>query len=152
MKTSKQKVKRKIMIPDFKRKKKAMNNQLPKTKIDERTGIEYHLEGDYYIPNLAIPRQEKITLNKYGRMRLKYLKEYKKADYIIMLMNGTLNTHLKEIQETTHTRIEQIINELKAKNNLTEDMKNTDMLYWVGTMNAIKNQAEEVIYKELIYV
>ena len=85
-------------------------------------------------------------------MRLKYLKEYKKADYIIMLMNGTLNTHLKEIQETTHTRIEQIINELKAKNNLTEDMKNTDMLYWVGTMNAIKNQAEEVIYKELIYV
>ena len=140
------------MIPDFKRRKKAMNNQLPKTKIDERTGIEYHLEGDYYIPNLAIPRQEKITLNKYGRMRLKYLKEYKKADYIIMLMNGTLNTHLKEIQETTHTRIEQIINELKAKNNLTEDMKNTDMLYWVGTMNAIKNQAEEVIYKELIYV
>ncbi len=129
-----------------------MNNQLPKTKIDERTGIEYHLEGDYYIPNLAIPRQEKITLNKYGRMRLKYLKEYKKADYIIMLMNGTLNTHLKEIQATTHTRIEQIINELKTKNNLTEDMKNTDMLYWVGTMNSIKNQAEEVIYKELIYV
>ena len=129
-----------------------MNNQLPKTKIDERTGIEYHLEGDYYIPNLAILRQEKITLNKYGRMRLKYLKEYKKADYIIMLMNGTLNTHLKEIQETTHTRIEQIINELKTKNNLTEDMKNTDMLYWIGTMNSIKNQAEEVIYKELIYV
>ena len=152
MKTTKQKVKRKIMIPDFKRRKKAMNNQLPKTKIDERTGIEYHLEGDYYIPNLAIPRQEKITLNKYGRMRLKYLKEYKKADYIIMLMNGTLNTHLKEIQATTHTRIEQIINELKTKNILTEDMKNTDMLYWVGTMNSIKNQAEEVIYKELIYV
>ena len=129
-----------------------MNNQLPKTKIDERTGIEYHLEGDYYIPNLAILRQEKITLNKYGRMRLKYLKEYKKADYIIMLMNGTLNTHLKETQATTHTRIEQIINELKTKNNLTEDMKNTDMLYWIGTMNSIKNQAEEVIYKELIYV
>ncbi len=74
------------------------------------------------------------------------LKEYKKAYYIIMLMNGTLNTHLKEIPETTHTRIEQIINELKAKNNLTEDMKNTDMLYLVNTMNSIKNQAEEVIY------
>ena len=48
-----------------------MNNELPKTKIDERTGIEYHLEGDYYIPNLAMPKQEKIVLNKYGRMRLK---------------------------------------------------------------------------------
>ena len=51
-----------------------MNNELSKTKIDERTGIEYHLEGDYYIPTLAMPTQEKITLNKYGRLRLKYLK------------------------------------------------------------------------------
>ena len=56
-----------------------MNNELPKIKIDERTGIEYRLEGDYYIPNLAIPKQEKITLNKYGKMRLKYLKEPNKA-------------------------------------------------------------------------
>ena len=129
-----------------------MNNKLPRTKIDKRTGIEYHLEGDYYIPNLAMPKQEKITLNKYGRMRLKYLKEHKKADYTIMLIDGTLNKHLKEIQETAKNRVEQIINELKGKSNLTEDMKNTDMLYWVGTMNSIKNQAEEVIYKELIYV
>ena len=67
-----------------------MNNELPKTKIDERTGIEYHLDGDYYIPSLAMSKQEKITLNKYGKMRLKYLKEHKKADYTIMLMNGTL--------------------------------------------------------------
>ena len=86
-----------------------MNNELPKIKIDERTGIEYHLEGEYYISNLAIPKEEKITLNKYGRMRLKYLKEYKKSDYTIMLMNGRLNTHLKELQETAEIRIEQII-------------------------------------------
>ena len=68
-----------------------MNNELPKIKIDERTGIEYRLQGDYYIPNLSMPKGEKITLNKYGRMRLKYLKEYKKADYTIMLMDGTLS-------------------------------------------------------------
>jgi len=129
-----------------------MNNELPKTKIDERTGIEYHLDGDYYIPSLAMSKQEKITLNKYGRMRLKYLKEHKKADYTIMLMNGTLSTHLKEIQETADNRVQQIISELRAKSNLTEDMKNTDMLYWVGTMNAIKNQAEEIVFNELIYV
>ena len=140
------------MIQDFKRRKKTMNNELPKTKIDERTGIEYHLDGDYYIPSLAMSKQEKITLNKYGRMRLKYLKEHKKADYTIMLMNGTLSTHLKEIQETADNRVQQIISELRAKSNLTEDMKNTDMLYWVGTMNSIKNQAEKIILKELIYV
>ena len=129
-----------------------MNNKLSKTKIDERTGIEYHLEGDYYIPNLAMPKQEKIILNKYGRMRLKYLKEHKKADYTIMLKDGILNTHLKELQETADTRVQQIISELKAKSDLTEDMKNTDMLYWVGTMNSIKNQAEEIVLRELIYV
>ena len=129
-----------------------MNNKLPTTKIDKRTGIEYHLEGDYYIPNLVMPKQDKITLNKYGRMRLKFLKEYKKADYTIMLMNGTLNTHLKELQETADNRVQQIISELKAKSNLTEDMKNTDMLYWVGTMNSIKTQAEENVFSELIYV
>ena len=108
-----------------------MNSELPKTKIDERTGIEYHLEGDYYIPNLTIPKQEKIILNKYGRMRLNYL---------------------KEIQETATERVEQIIKQLKVKSNLTEDMKNTDMLYWVGMMNNFKNQAEEIIFNELIYV
>ena len=76
-----------------------MKNELPKTKIDERTGIEYRLEGDYYIPNLTLPKQETIILNKYGRMRLNYLKEHKKAEYSIMLLDGTLNAHLKEIQE-----------------------------------------------------
>ena len=125
-----------------------MDNELPKIKIDERTCIEYHLEGDYYIPNLVMPKQEKITLNKYGN----YLKEYKKADYTIMLMNGTLNTHIKEIQETADNRAQQIISELKVKSDLTEDMKNTDMFYWVGTMNSIKAQAEEIVFSELIYI
>ena len=80
------------------------------------------------------------------------MKEYKKADYTIMLMNGTLNTHIKEMQETADNRAQQIISELKAKSDLTEDMKNTDMLYWVGTMNFIKAQAEEIVFSELIYV
>ena len=129
-----------------------MNKELQKTKIDKRTGIEYHLEGDYYIPNLVMPEQEKITLNKYGRMRLNYLKENKKAEYSIMLMDGTLNSHLKDIQETATERVEKIIKQLKFKSNLAEDMKNTDMLYWIGRMNNFKNQAEEIVFNELIYV
>ena len=129
-----------------------MNNELKETIIDEKTGIEYHLEGDYYIPNLVLPKQERVTLNKYGRMRLKYLKENKNAEYSIMLMDGTLNKHLKEIQETSQKRLNQIIYQLKEKSDLTEDLKDTDILYWVGTMNAIKNQAEEIVISELIYV
>ncbi len=84
-------------------------------------------------------------------MRLNYLKEHKKSEYSIMIMDGTLKSHLKEIQETATERVEQIIKQLKSQSNLTEDMKNTDMLYWVGMMNNFKNQAEEIVIKELIY-
>ena len=68
-----------------------------------------------------------------------------------MFISGTLNKHLKEIQETAEERIEVIIEKLKQKNNLTEEMKNTDQLYWIGMMNNFKNTAEEIILKRLIY-
>ena len=107
------------------------NKELKESYIDETTGIEYRLVGDYYIPNLVLKSEEKITLNKYGRARLKFLKENKKAEYTIMFMDGTLNKHLKEIQETATKRIELIVEQLKKQNNLTEEMKNTDQLYWI---------------------
>ncbi len=139
-----------------------------------RYGIEYTKVGDYYyaskkvlghpqaiydcvsgsgsyMPNLVLEK-EKINLNKYGRARLKFLKENRKAEYTIMFVNGTLNKHLKEIQDVAEQRIDIIMEELKKKNNLTEKMKNTNQLYWVGMMNNFKNTAEEIIYKELIYV
>ena len=128
------------------------NKELKERFIDKKTGIEYVRQGDYYIPNLVLPKQKKIHLNKYGRMRLNYLKEHKKAEYTIMFMENTLINHLEEIQETATKRVDEIINKLKAQSILTEDMKNTDMLYWVGTMNTIKQQAEEIILNELIYV
>ena len=125
--------------------------QLKERFIDEKTGIEYVRKGDYYIPNLVLPKQKQIHFNKYGRMRLNYLKEHKKAEYTILFMENTLIDHLEEIQEIATKKVNQIIEDLKAKSNSTEDMKNTDMLYWVGTMNSIKNQAEEIVLKEIIY-
>ena len=128
------------------------NKELKESYIDEKTGIEYRLVGDYYVHNLILKKEEKIILNKYGKARLKFLKENRKTEYTIMFINGTLNKHLKEIQETAEERIEVIIEQLKQKNNLTEEMKNTDQLYWVSMMNNFKNAAEEIIYNELIYV
>ena len=128
------------------------NKEIKESYIDERTGIEYRLVGDYYLPNLVLEQKEKISLNKYGRLRLKFLKENKKAEYMIMFMNGTLNKHLKEIQETAQERVDIIVEQLKTKNNITEDMKNTNQLYWVGMMNSFKNTAEEIVLNELIYV
>lgn len=128
------------------------NKELEENKIENKYGIEYTKVGDYYMPNLVLKKEEKIILNKYGRMRLKFLKENKKAEYMIMFTKGTLNKHLKEIQQTAQARVDIIIEQLKQQNNLTEEMKNTDQLYWVGMMNNFKNTAEEIILNELIYV
>ena len=128
------------------------NKELEKKITDEKTGISYTLVGDYYLPNLKLEQEEKVQLNKYGLLRLDYLKKNKKAELSIMFMDMTLNKHLKEVQELAQARVNELVEQLKAKSGLTEDMKNTDMLYWVGTMNAIKNQAEEIVLKELIYV
>ena len=127
------------------------NKELKENNIENKYGIEYTKFGDYYMPNLVLEK-EKIILNKYGRMRLKFLKENKKAEYTIMFVNGTLNKHLKEIQETAQERIDIMIEQLKKQNNLTEEMKNTDQLYWVGMMNNFRNTAEEIVLRELIYV
>ena len=128
------------------------NKELKENNIDNKYGIEYTKVGDYYMPNLVLEKEEKIILNKYGRLRLKFLKENKKAEYTIMFMNKTLNKHLKEIQETAQTRVDLIVEQLKKENNLTEEMKNTNQLYWAGMMNNFKNEAEEIVLKELIYV
>lgn len=105
--------------------------ELKENYINKETGISYTRKGDYYLPNIVLKPEEKITLNKYGRMRLKFLKENKKAEYTILFIDGTLNKHLKEIQETAQEQLETIIEQLKKKSNITEDMKNTDQLYWV---------------------
>ena len=127
------------------------NKKLKGNNIDNKYGIEYTKVGDYYMPNLVLEK-ERIVLNKYGRLRLKFLKENKKAEYMIMFTKGTLNKHLKEIQEIAEERIYIIIEQLKKQNNLTEEMKNTDQLYWVGMMNNFRNTAEEIVLNELIYV
>lgn len=128
------------------------NKELKDRFIDEKTGIEYIRNGDYYLPNLVIEPQRKINLNKYGRLRLEYLKKYKKAEYTILFIDNKLIDHLEEVQEVATKRLEEIIKSLKEQSNLTEEMKNTDQLYWVGMMNNFKNQAEEIVLKELIYV
>ena len=128
------------------------NVELKDRFIDEKTGIEYIRNGNYYLPNLVLAEQKKIQLNKYGRLRLDYLKNHKKAEYAILFIDNKLTDHLEEIQEIATKRVEEIIKSLKEQSNLTEEMKNTDQLYWVGMMNNFKNQAEEIVLKELIYV
>jgi hypothetical protein len=129
------------------------DNELKERFIDEKTGIEYILVGDYYYPNLTLPENpyKDYIIGKYGHMRLNYLKQHRHILYSELLINGELNKHIAEIDIEAKNRVEQLIKELKLKSNLTEDMKNTDTLYWVGMMNNFKNQAEEIVCNEIIY-
>lgn len=124
---------------------------LKESFIDNRTGIEYNLVGDYYLPNLVLEAEEKVILNKYGLLRLNYLKGHKKADYIIMFMNKTLNKHLKEVQETAKARVDTLIKEFAKQDNINEELKAKNQLEWVQMMNNCKNRAEEIVFSELIY-
>ena len=106
--------------------------------------------GDYYRPNLVLSKDEyeDYSIGRYARLRLNYLKENRKAEYTIMLMKGTLKKHIIETEMEAKVRIKSIIENLKSKSNLTEEMKKSDTLYWTGMMNNFKNVAEEIILKE----
>ena len=114
--------------------------------------ITYHKEGDYLIPDLALKNQENVVLGKYGRARLKYIKENKRGLYTELMMNGALSSYLKGIDERCNHIVNITVREMAKENNVNEELKRTDQLKWVGLMNNIKNKAEEIVLNELIYV
>ena len=115
--------------------------------------IEYTKVGDYYLPNLVIPENMKnFKIGKYGKLRLRYLKEHKNAEYTILLMDNELQKHLMEVDKIATERFELLMKQFAEKEKITEELKGKDQLKWVGLMNNIKHSAEEIILKELIYV
>ena len=114
--------------------------------------LEYTKVGDYYIPNLVAPNIKDFKIGKYGRMRLRYLKENKKVEYTIMLIENKLQEHLMDVDKTANDRFELLMKQFAERENITEELKTTNQMEWVGKMNAIKNAVEEIIFKELIYV
>ena len=127
------------------------NENLKKEFYDEKNGLWYELKGDYYYPMIAVPKQEKIIIGKYGRARLNYIKQYKKCLYTELMMTGTLNQHLAEIDKIASKKVNKLINELAKKKNIPIHYDGKmEQLEWVSLMNNYKNCAEEIIYSELI--
>ena len=93
-----------------------------------------------------------FKIEKYGRMRLRYLKENKKAEYTILLIENKLQEHLMEVDKIAKNRFELLMKQFAKKENITEELKATNQMEWVGKMNNIKNAVEEIIFNELIYV
>ena len=112
--------------------------------------LTYTQNGDYLIPNLTAEEPMEM-LGKYGRMRQRYLEQHKPILFQTMLLNGELTTHLREIDKTANEQLNSLMQALAKEAGATEQLKAADQLVWVGLMNNLKSQAEELILTELVY-
>ena len=123
-------------------------------KLKERiteNGIDYILVGDYYIPDLKLP-EENRPIGRYGRLHREYLKQEHPARYSSLILTGKLWTYLADLNEQAEERLDLIIEQMKAAEGVTEELKAQNQLEWVGRMNNIRSWAEEIINSELIYI
>ena len=115
------------------------------------SSLTYRRNGDFQIPNLSLSDQNRQPLGKYGRLRKAYLKEHRPVLWNSMILSETLYPHLREIDQTANSRLEQMMPQLMQATGVTEALKASDPMKWTGLMNSLKAQAEETILRELIY-
>ena len=129
------------------------NEKVLEKHIIEENGISYTLgEAGLYYPDLELPEGTHYEIGKYGLMRWKYLKNHRRGEYIKLLMEGKLNEHLHEVDEECYERVELVMEQMKVGAGITEELKASDQMEWVGLMNNVKSAAEEIVAKEIIYV
>ena len=119
--------------------------------MNMENNLTYTQNGDYLIPNLRLSGSEQKPLGKYGRMRKKYLQEHRPVLWNSLLLSEKLYPHLREIDEAANNRLEQMMPELMKSAGVTEALKASDPMKWVGLMNTLKAQAEETILTELVF-
>ena len=117
----------------------------------EAMGGTYQQCGDYLIPEIVLPETARNPIGKYGRMRQRYLKEHRWVLYNAMILDGTLWSHLEEVDKTCKDRLDVLVLGMKEKWGITEDLKAHDPMAWVGAMNNIRSAAEEILFAEVIY-
>lgn len=118
----------------------------------EQLGGTYTQQGDYLLPNLALPAEEETGyIGVWGQRRLNYLKHHRKVLYYNLLSSGKLHSHLADTEKQAQQLFLRLINELTKKGNVTEELKATDMMLWVQKMNNIRERVTEVVNNELSY-
>ena len=113
--------------------------------------LTYEKCGDYLIPNLFPDPEPEGELRKFGLMRKHYLKEYRGGIYQGMVLSGTLKQHLLSVQEQAETRLDMLVEQTADRKSVNEQLKASDQLRWVRLMNNIRNAAEEIVLKEIVY-
>ena len=119
--------------------------------FDESNGLWYELQGDYYIPCLILSEEETQPIGLWGQRHKQYLKEHKHFLYTTMLIEGTLNSYLADIDRQAHERLLLLTKQIAEQENVTEQLKADNAMLWVQKMNEIQSRIREIIYSEIIY-
>ena len=121
--------------------------------MENKKGInhmEYVLVGDYYIPDLKLPNEER-PIGKYGRMYREYLNEHNPMMFNDLVLDGQLWTYLADLNEQAQERLSLFVEQMKAAEGVTEELKAADQMAWIRAMNSIHNRAEEIVLEEIVY-
>ena len=135
-----------------------MTDKIKETEVLEKhiigeNGISYTLgEDGLYYPDLQLPEGTHYEIGRYGRMRAEYLKENHRALYLELLLDGNLNEYLHQMDEECYQMMERLVEQMKAKHGVTEQLKSENQMQWVGMMNNIRQCAEEVVLRDIVYV
>ena len=125
--------------------------EMKKQIYDENNDLWYELIGDYYIPVLTLSSEEQRPCGKWGRMHRDYLKEHRPILFNDLILSGQLWTYLADLNNQAQERLSLIIEQMKASEGVTEELKAANQMAWVGAMNSIRSRAEEIILREMIY-
>ena len=117
---------------------------------DDKNGLDYVLCGDYYIPDLKL-QEEHLSIGRWGRMHLEYIKEHRPTLYSNLLLSGNLWAYLADLNGQAQARLDVIMAQMQEMEGITENLKRTNQMEWVRAMNSIRNRAEEIIIHEMIY-
>lgn len=118
----------------------------------EQMGGTYTQVGDYLLQNLTLPEEEQKPIGIWGQRHARYLKHHHKVLYMNLLTSGRLNAYLADIDEQAEDMFSRLVKEMAKMQDVTEQLKATDQIVWVGKMNAVRNAAMEIVNKELIFV
>ena len=118
---------------------------------NEQTGISYTLQGDYYLPDLALPEQEDKPIGLWGQRHLRYIKQHRKILYINLLTSGKLNGYLADLDKQAQDFYFMIIQQTAEREGVNESLKAENPMEWIARMDNIRNRASEIVNKDLIY-
>ncbi len=118
---------------------------------DEKNGLWYELQGDYYLPDLKLPEEKEVEIGVWGQRRRRFLKEHRKATYYTLLTSGKLNEHLADINQQADDIFFQTVQAIAKQENVMETLKAAHQMEWVRQMNNIRDRAMEIVNNEIIY-